>query len=83
MEIFVLVLAYVLAGVRFVKRDFRQLHGLRPAYARRPTLGGILLVVLIWFPVSVWRAVDGREWGAGISMWIFFAVLVIGGFALL
>ncbi len=81
--IFMLALAYVLTGVRYILRDLRKPFGDRPAYARRFPSRGFLLPLFGWLPITILHALEARLWKEGISMWIFFAILALGGIALL
>jgi hypothetical protein len=36
-----------------------------------------------WLPLIIMVALHHHQWSAGASMWIFFAVLAIGGIATL
>jgi hypothetical protein len=36
-----------------------------------------------WLPLTISLALHHRQWMAGISMWLFFAILAIGGVAML
>jgi hypothetical protein len=80
-------LAYVLTGVRYILRDRRRPYGDRPAYARRGILQGrdkgYLMALFGWLPLTISLALHHRQWMAGISMWLFFAILAIGGVAML
>jgi hypothetical protein len=85
--VLVLSVAYLLTGVRYILRDRRRPFGDRPAYARRGILQGrdkgYLIALFGWLPLTLDLAVHHRQWGAGISMWLLFAVLAIGGVAML
>ena len=85
--VFVFAVAYVLTGVRYILRDRRRPLGDRPAYARRGILQGrdrgYVMALFGWLPLTIILALYHRQWGAGISMWLFFAILATGGAAML
>jgi hypothetical protein len=85
--VFVFAVAYVLTGVRCILRDRRRPFGDRPAYARRGILQGrdrgYVTALFGWLPLTIILALYHRQWGAAMSMWLFLAILVVGGVAML
>ena len=81
--VWVLAVAYVLTGVRYILRDLRRPFGDRPAYARQFPSRDFLLPLFGWLPITVVGALQYRLWKDGVSMWVFFAILALGGISLL
>ncbi len=81
--VLILIVAYVLTGVRYIVRDLRKPFGDRPAYARQFPSRGFMLPLFGWLPSTIVMALNYRMWKDGISMWLFFVILAVGGIALL
>ena len=84
----ILIVAYVLTGVRKVINDLRFPFSNQPEYVRRRRYGIMFLVVLGWVLVDVgmilaglWR--DMAMLRATLSNFLTFAVLAVLGFAFL
>ena len=84
----ILIVAYVLTGVRKVVNDFRFPFANQPEYVRRRRYGLMFLVVLGWILIDVgmflsglWR--DRATLTAALLNFLTFAVLAGLGFAFL
>ena len=84
----ILVIAYVLTGVRKVVKGFRLPFHDQPTYVRRRMYGMIVLMVLGWALVDAgyvlsehWRNPTIRR--EALSNFLTFAILVALGFAFL
>lgn len=78
MQTFIVVLiAYLITGAHFVWRDLSASIVHQPAYARHPTVSGVVMRVLTWLPVTIsLPSAVGWYW-RGLKRYVFSLVLFV------